>query len=210
MAGAKDVQRLWQAYGDAVRREVESILEQIPSSNLAIQWDACAETLGHDPGAAAHWRWQPEGDPPERFSRSISNLSACIPESVVLGVHLCYGSFLEEHMIEPSDLGVCVELANTAARHAGRRLDYVHMPVPRERNDDDYFRPLGDLDIGRGRLYLGLIHAGSPDENLRRLDAARRHATGFGVGAECGFGRASPDAVPALVEAHRAVAEALG
>jgi hypothetical protein len=38
-----------------------------------------------------------------------------------------------------------------------RRVDYFHMPVPRDRHDVDYFKPLADLCLGRdAALYLGL------------------------------------------------------
>ena len=84
------------------------------------------------------------------------------------------------------------------------------MPVPRDRNDDLYFEPLKDFNTGAGKLYLGLIHAtGGVDTSLGLLATAKNHATGFGVATECGFGRRPSEGMPALLEIHRAVAEAL-
>jgi hypothetical protein len=43
----------------------------------------------------------------------------------------------------------------------GRRIDYVHMPVPRERSDDDYFKPLAQLDPPHqrgGEVSAGVRH----------------------------------------------------
>ena len=209
MTRASDVERLWQPYTDAIEREIEAMLETIPAEDLLIQWDACAETLAIDPGAAWYWAWQPAGDLFERFGRSVATLSACVPDAVRLGIHLCYGAFRNQHLVEPQNLGHCVTLANTAAANAGRRLDYVHMPVPQNRDDDAYFAPLADLDIGRTKLYLGLLHGEDLEANLRRVEAARHYASHFGVATECGMGRVTAANAPALLEAHRAVADNL-
>ena len=209
MERRRDVERLWRPYSEAVAREVEAMLAAIPAEDLLIQWDACAETLGSDPAGAAHWPWQPEEEPLQRFSRSVAVLSAAVPEPVMLGLHLCYGSFVEQHLVEPADLEACVALANAAVRGAGRRLDYVHMPVPKERADDAFFAPLRHLEAGDTKLYLGLVHGDSLEANLVRVDAAKRHAGAFGVGAECGFGRSPPEKMPALIARHREVADAL-
>ena len=92
----------------------------------------------------------------------------------------------------------------------GRRIDFVHMPVPRDREDDAFFKPLADLAIGDTKLYLGLVHTtGGIEGNRRRLATALRHAQDFGVATECGFGRRPPEQMPGLLEIHRALAEAL-
>ena len=210
MANESDVQRLWKPYTDAVAREIAQMLESIPAEDLVIQWDACAETLGFDEAGAKHWRWQPKEPLLERFAESIGTLSRCVPAPVGLGLHLCYGSFGETHLVEPRDLGCCVQLANTAVASVDRSLDYVHMPVPRERTDEAFFAPLGALRLGHTRLFLGLVHGEDEPGNRSRFETAKRFAPDFGVAAECGFGRASPAATPALIEAHRAMATLLG
>ena len=127
MERRRDVERLWGPYSEAVAREVEAMLAAIPAEDLLIQWDACAETLGLDPAGAGHWPWQPEGDRRERFSRSVAELSAAVPEPVMLGLHLCYGSFVEQHLVEPADLETCVALANAArARHGEKARLRAH------------------------------------------------------------------------------------
>ena len=209
MERRRDVERLWRPYSEAVAREVEAMQVAIPAEDLLIQWDACAETLGFDPAGAGHWPWQPEGDRLERFSWSVAELSAAVPEPVMLGLHLCYGSFVEQHLVEPADLETCVALANAAVRGAGRRLDYVHMPVPKNRADDAFFAPLRHLEAGGTNLYLGLVHGDPLEANLARVAAAKRHAGRFGVAAECGFGRAPQEKMPALIARHREVADAL-
>ena len=209
MERRRDVERLWRPYSEAVTREVEAMLSAIPAEDLLIQWDACAETLGFDPAGASHWPWQPEENRLDRFFRSVAELSGAVPEPVMLGLHLCYGSFVEQHLVEPANLEACVALANAATRGAGRRIDYVHMPVPKERSDDVFFAPLRHLEAGDTKLYLGLVHDDSLKANLARVDAAKRHAGAFGAAAECGFGRAPPEKMPALIAMHREVADAL-
>ena len=91
-----------------------------------------------------------------------------------------------------------------------RPIDFVHVPVPRSRTDYAYFAPLADLELGACKLYLGLVHhtdgvAGS----LARLATAKRHAQGFGIATECGFGRRPADTIPELLRIHREVAAAL-
>jgi hypothetical protein len=84
----------------------------------------------------------------------------------------------------------------------------MHMPVPRDRSDDAYFAPLKGLRLEPDtELYLGLIHLTDGVEGAkRRIAAAKRVVTDFGVSTECGFGRRPPETIPRLLELHRDVA----
>lgn len=211
---ARDFAIMTRAVEAALARALEVILDAVPPRDLVLQWDVCWEVfavetgdcLGREPLA-----WKAEGDPLERFIGYMARLCPGIPEDVLLGMHLCYGDLEHSHLIEPADLANSVRMANAAAANAGRRFDYVHMPVPRDRSDDAYFTPLRDLRIGDAKLYIGLIHhtdgtAGS----LHRLETCRRHYGGrFGVATECGWGRRKPASIPALLRIHREVAAAL-
>jgi hypothetical protein len=85
------------------------------------------------------------------------------------------------------------------------------MPVPRNRADDGYFRPLRSLDIDNTQVFLGLIHyADGVDGSRARLEAASRHLSGFGIATECGFGRRPPEQVPALLRIHRELLDSRG
>jgi hypothetical protein len=123
-------------------------------------------------------------------------------------MHLCYGNLYGHHLVEPDDLELVVRMANAGVRAAGRRVDYVHFPVPVERDDDPYFAPLADLSIGDAVVYAGLIHDhdGIPG-SLRRMGTLRRHYQGpLGVATECGFGGHRRQAVPELLRILREVA----
>lgn len=210
----RDFTIMSRGVADALVREVDKLLDVVPHEDLVIQWDVCWEVfacdandyLGREPLA-----WRASGDPYERFGSYIERLSPRIPESVLLGMHLCYGDLEHTHLIEPRDLAVAVRMANIAVARAGRRFDFVHMPVPRNRSDDAYFAPLADLRADGTKVFIGLVHltdgtAGS----LQRLAAFRRHFRGpHGIATECGWGRRKIETIPALIRVHRDVAAAL-
>ena len=210
LTNADDLETLWAPYTDVMQRELDAIFAGIPTRDLVIQWDVCSEMLGYDPNGRKHFTFEAKGDPLDRYAASIGALSPHIPDEVLLGVHLCYGNFVNQHLVEPVDLGCAVDMANISVRSAGRRVDFVHMPVPVDRDDDAYFAPLANLDIGETKLYLGLLHtADGMEGNERRIKAARRFAQGFGVATECGIARKPPEEIPALIDAHRDVTEIL-
>ncbi len=198
----------WQAilppYAAAMACEVDKICAAIPAEELAIQWDVCMEVLEI---AGANFPWLP-GDAWERYTASLPGLCRSIPDGVQLGLHYCYADLGHVHMLEPSDLSVCVRMANAAAELAGRRVDWTHMPVPSGRDDVAYFAPLADLSAATGELYLGLVHFTDGVEGAkRRVAAATAVRPAFGVATECGFGRRDPATVQPLLRLHRQVAE---
>jgi hypothetical protein len=144
----------------------------------------------------------------------IDRLATCadvIPNDVELGFHLCYGDFGHKHFMDPTDLGACTEIANRLVAAAPRAIDYLHVPVPIDRDDDAYFAPLEALELGpHSDLYLGLIHLDDGVEGAsRRLQTARRHVEHFGVATECGFGRRPPETIAPLLALHADVAALL-
>ncbi len=144
----------------------------------------------------------------------VCDLIHWVPEEVPLGCHLCYGDAQEvtgqgegRHWKEPVDTALMVRVAEAISLGAGRRVDWFSMPVPIERDDDEYFEPLADLALGSGtRLFLGLVHHQDGVEGTqRRIDVAKRHCAEFGVATECGMGRKPPELVPRLLAIQREV-----
>ena len=105
-------------------------------------------------------------------------------------------------------MGPMVDLANRLAAGIERSIDWIHMPVPVERDDEAYFAPLGDLALKPAtKLFLGLIHdTDGVDGTRRRMATADRFFSGYGVATECGFGRRPPETVGPLLDIHAAVA----
>src|SRR5262249_41465902 len=132
-----------------------------------------------------------------------------IPESVELGYHLCYGDFGHRHVVEPEDTALMVGLANRLSQRLGRSMQWMHMPVPRDRSDAAYFAPLSGLRLRpETRLYLGLVHhTGGVDGTRKRIEAAEKYVPEFGISTECGLGRRDPATLPELLKIHAEVAD---
>lgn len=213
---ARDMDLMVKGYMAAAKRDIDAVCSAIPHDDLSIQWEVNWETLAveHDDFLEGKppLDYKPDGDPMERFQFYLKEFSCHVPEKVALGMHFCYGDLHHRHFSNPADLDSCVRLANAAKLSAGRRLDYVHMPVPLHGNYDGYFAPLSKLSIGDTVLYIGLIHYTDGVEGSRqRLATCRRHYQGtLGVATECGLGRRPADqSLIRLLEIHRQVAAAI-
>jgi ubiquinone/menaquinone biosynthesis C-methylase UbiE len=192
--------RLEPLYEDRLLAELELILRDIPRDQLAIQWDTNFE-FGMLEGVFPVWFDDVKGGILERLLR----LSRHVPHDVELGYHFCYGDVQGRHFKEPQDAGKLVEIANALSASLGRPLNWLHMPVPRERTDEAYYAPLRELRLRpETELYVGLIHhTDGVDGSARRMDVAGRFATDFGVATECGWGRRAPATIGDLLRIHR-------
>jgi hypothetical protein len=87
------------------------------------------------------------------------------PATIELGFHLCYGSPADEHVIQPKDAGIMVEIVNAVSTGVRRPIQFFHLPVPKPRTDDAYFAPLAGLKLRQEtELYLGLVHRDDMEE----------------------------------------------
>jgi hypothetical protein len=183
--------------------EVKKIAAALPNDRIAIQWDVCQEVLA--------WEGYYDKGPVDFRTETVDVLAqigdAVLP-AVELGYHLCYGSPADEHMVQPKDAGIMVEIVNAIVARVKRPIQFFHLPVPKGRTDDAYFAPLEQLKLKSGtELYLGLIHHNDADGDAKRLAAARRHGRVDGIGTECGMARGDPSRLPALLASHTRVAE---
>ena len=194
------------AYEQAMLREVEEICAAIPHNDLCLQWDVCVEMVIWDGQIKYHGMFEAnEGAMLARLKR----ISAVVPETVELGYHLCYGSPVDEHMVQPKDAGLMVEMVNAVSDSVKRPIEFFHLPVPKPRTDEAFYVPLEKLNMKPGTdLYLGLIHRDDESGNATRLAAGKRHAKVDGIGTECGMARGDPATFPALLAAHAKLADA--
>ena len=201
----EDYSQLHEAYEEVMQRELQRMFERIPADDLVIQWDVCIEVLDIE----GRLPWTPEGDKLKRNTETIANLSPHIPEDVVLGYHWCYGTLGGWPMTRPKDLNVCVDLSNTSIEVSGRRVDFVHMPLPRH-CEAEYLAPLARLNTSDTKVYLGSIHESDDVEtNAKRAALARQHLPECGLASVCGFGRRLAIDVPWIMELHRDVMHAV-
>lgn len=195
------------AFGRRMAQELADVLAVVPHDELAIQWDACSEIFvweGFKTIAAP--------DPHGYILDDLVRLGNLVPPTVQLGFHLCYGDFRHKHGVEPTDMANMVTIANALTDRLVRPLDWIHMPVPRSRDDDAYFAPLADLRLASATdLYLGLVHYTDGEAGTRRrMATADRHRAGYGIATECGLGRREPTTIPELLRIHACCAQASG
>ena len=185
-------------YSAALFAEIGRLASTIPPPELAIQWD-CTQPVEYERADAGRRRETVD---------EMSRLSDHVPVGVQLGYHLCYGDFEHKHGLQPPSLAVCVEIANGIAARGSRPVDWVHMPVPRVRDDAGYVAPLDDLRLsGETRLYLGLVHfTDGVVGTRRRIATAASVYPDFGIATECGMGRRVGQDIRELLRIHAAAA----
>jgi hypothetical protein len=186
-------------YERSLLTALREITDAIPHRDLSIQWDVCQEVLVFE-------HYFPHSPPTYKadIAAELARLGDAVPRDVECGYHLCYGSPRDEHLIMPKDTAIMVEMTRDLLSRLHRRMDFLHLPVPKDRTDDAYFAPLGDLRLpAETALYLGLIHHADGAGDRTRIAAARRVVPHFGVATECGWGRTDPARVPSLLLAHR-------
>jgi hypothetical protein len=178
--------------------EVARIARALPNDRIAVQWDVCQEVLA--------WEGYYEAGPVDFRSETtgvLSEIGDAVPAAIELGYHLCYGSPADEHLVQPKDAGIMVEIVNAISAGVRRPIQFFHLPVPKPRTDDAFFAPLEGLRLRpETELYLGLVHHDDAAGDAARLAAARRHVRVDGVATECGMARGDPAQLPALLAAH--------
>jgi hypothetical protein len=178
--------------------EVQKIARALPNDRVALQWDVCQEVLA--------WEGYYDKGPVDFRTETIDVLTRigdAVPAGIELGYHLCYGSPADEHMVQPKDAGIMVEMTNAVAAGVKRPIQFFHLPVPKPRTDDGFFAPLEKLKLKpETELYLGLIHHNDEAGDAARLAAARRHARVDGIGTECGMARGDPARLPSMLASH--------
>jgi hypothetical protein len=186
------------AYEQAMRNEIAEMRKVIPEADLAIQWDVAVEfsILEVRP---AHFKDRMKGV----VDRLVERINE-VPHELSAGLHLCYGDSGHKHFKEPDDTAKLVEVANAVTARATRDIDWLHLPVPKERDDERYYAPLRNLKLkAETELYLGLIHLSDGVAGAqRRIAAARSAIDDFGVATECGFGRRASGTIPELLKLH--------
>lgn len=188
----------------AMINEVNEIARVVPRGELAIQWDVCHEILILD-----GWTGETFFDATKQgMIGRVAAMGNATPADIELGFHLCYGDPGHKHLKEPDDLATSVDICNMLFEQVKRPIAWVHMPVPRGRDDDAYFAPLKNLHLPAGtQLFLGLVHlTGGLEGTRRRMETAKRVRSDFGIACECGFGRRPPETVHSLLDLHRQAA----
>ena len=198
-------------YEQRFRESLTRIVNEIPDTDLAIQWDLTFDVMAleYERGRTTDSRFEAYFSPVmQGILARISRLCALIPPRVKLGFHLCYGDLKHQHFIEPIDTELLVGLANDIVQSLGEThsVHWIHMPVPKGRTDEAYFAPLNALNIHGALLYLGLVHANDEAGTRERIRVARSvYRNPFGVATECGIGRTAREELDSILQICEAV-----
>jgi hypothetical protein len=196
-------------YNEALGREIDKIAAALPHGDLALQFDVASAVFAR----LQRGDYAPYGttraEALARFVGILATLGDRVPRGIELLYHFCYGDSNHRHVVEPTDMADMVEVANALTRAVRRPIELIHMPVPRDRDDEAYFAPLEDLALRpETRLSLGLVHhTGGIEGTKRRLATAKKYARDFSVATECGFGRRPPETIPELLRIHAEAAD---
>jgi hypothetical protein len=184
-----DAKILAAEYERAIIREVTHILDVVPHDQLTIGWDIPAETVALEGGHVGGWR--PPFDPSETaIIGDLSRVAAAIPDDVQMGFHLCLGSMGNKHVLIPEDARNQVSLMNRLVTELPRPVDWLHAPVPRDAESQDYLAPYYELRLPETTmLYLGVVDiADGLNGAERRISVVQSILPAFGVSTVCGVG----------------------
>ncbi|KAI0799440.1 hypothetical protein GGR55DRAFT_480399 [Xylaria sp. FL0064] len=194
---------------------IDNIITKIPHDDMVIQWDLCFEmtALEFDQGRFPDsWHRAYFSTPPggvlQGLVDRIVRLCDRIPNDVKIAFHLCYGDLHHKHFIEPQDTSLLVILANSllSRETLGPRTEWIHLPVPKERTDSEYFTPLTGLRLDTcgskpPYIYLGVVHANDEAGTKKRIETAQVVVPfSFGVATECGLGRTPPEEIDSILQ----------
>jgi len=196
---------IWPVYEAALFAEIDEMVTVIPEQALSIQWDIAAEvTVLETPQLAQIF-------PKDELIGSLVRAVDHVPARSEVGLHLCYGDPGGKHVIEPKDLSLLVEVANSVKARARHPIAWLHMPVPLTRTDAEYFAALQKLERTKDTdLYLGLVHLADGLEGAeKRIAAASSFVRDFGIATECGLGRRPKDKISEIVSLHARIARTL-
>ncbi len=197
-------QTYFRVYERALLKALATIVKTIPAADVAIQWDVCQEVLAFE----GYFKDRPADYKQQTFDM-LGRLGDAVPAGVELGYHLSYGSPADEHLVQPKDAAILVEMLEGIAAATKRPIDFFHIPVPKERTDEAFYAPLQKWKHPEGtELYLGLLHHDDETGDRTRVAVAKKFIEDFGLSAECGWGRTEPGRLPGLLKGHRAAAEA--
>lgn len=196
-------------YNAAVKCEMDKLAKAIPADQLAIQLDVASAVFARLQRGEPSSYGASKIDMQARFADILVDLAGHVARDIDLLLHFCYGDANHKHVVEPTDMGDMVELANALSARIARPIQLIHMPVPRDRSDPAYFVPLRRLRLQPETLLcLGLVHHTDGIEGTRqRLETACQFRSDFAIATECGFGRRRPDTIPELLEIHARAAE---
>lgn len=202
MVSPRDRLAIEPAYERAMAADVAKIAASLPHDQISVQWDVAHDMQTYEGSRQCYFAFHQDG-----IVERLVRMGELVPDDIAMGYHLCYGNFGGKHFVEPHDMGPMVDLANRVSADVSRTLQWIHMPVPIERDDEAYFDALKDLRLRpETKLYLGLVHDQDGEEGCRRrMATADKYFSSYGIATECGLGRCPPENIASLLALHDAL-----
>ena len=200
-------------YEERLLQALQRIQESIPASDLSIQWDLPNEiaALEFDCGRLNDPYWTPYFSPVKTgILDRLTRLTKAVKADVRLGYHLCYGDLGHVHFAHPVDAQLLVDMANTIMQALDpiHHVSYIHMPVPKDRIDEAYYKPLKSLELNNTALFLGVVHPHDKEGTQKRIETAQKlYSKPFGVATECGIGRCTIKELESILQISASVTE---
>lgn len=203
---------LMDSYERALFSDLQQLVARVPHDRIAVQWDVAVE-FGILEGRRG-------GAVPDTLDEIAARLTRCIgrvPQDIPAGLHLCYGDYGHQHLVEPASLAMQVRVLDKVTAGAPRAVSFTSFTVPQYQRDPAYFSPLRDLRTdGQTELYFSLVpyhpanqQRGTTEKQIRLIDSfLAESAAGprqWGICTECGMGRAEREDVPGLLDLHRRI-----
>jgi hypothetical protein len=179
--------------------EVAQIAKALPNDRISIQWDVLQEILVWE-----NYFTDRDPDWHDQIRSTLARIGNAVPQPIELGYHMCYGSPKDQHLVQPKDTATMVAIIDDVRKDVRRPIEFFHLPVPKERTDAAFYKPLAELSLPQeSEIHLGLVHVNDDEGNRARLAGARQFTKVNGVSTECGWGRGDPERIRALLDAHR-------
>ena len=124
-------QPLDPVFNEALKREIDKIAAALPHDQIAIQFDVASAVFARlqrgEPSAYGKTR----SEMLATFSRILTDLADRVPGDIELMFHFCYGDSNHKHVVEPTDMGDMVDVANSLSVYIKRTIHLINMPQPR-------------------------------------------------------------------------------
>ncbi|KAK5992063.1 hypothetical protein PT974_05460 [Cladobotryum mycophilum] len=202
--------RVEPIYERALFRSLRAIQDSIPHEDLAIQIDMGMDLSFWEDLFLKPW-FQDRNYVVEYIVRMIGQVAY----DVELGLHFCYGDINHQHYTEPESLASVVDIGQRVMSRSPHKISWAHFPVPVSAMDrlDTYYAPLAtiksELEKHKTKLYLGVVQYNDLPGTEKRIEAASRVVSDFGVAAECGFGRTPVEEIDNILEIMKSVSTPL-
>lgn len=190
----------------SLRKDVIKIAKEIPAADIAIQFDIAADFIKMETQKDATYLktlradFHPRSeDHKELHSSQYVELIGLVDPIATVGLHICPGNIDNKAVLEPKDMSMSVDLANTIMGKANRPVEWLHFGILPSWRNESHYAPLKSLRPGPA-VYLGLVYPGDKEGAEQRIDCAHQHLKEFGIAPPCGLARTSPDGADSVLK----------